>query len=65
MLKFKRNFRRLKVKWYSRFLEGGELVEAYERYGCPKSPRTEVNIAAVADLVINDRRIDSRMRAEF
>ena len=29
-----------------------------------KSTRTEVNIAAVADLVKNDRRIASRMTAE-
>ena len=29
-----------------------------------KSTRTEVNIAAVADLVKNDRRIASRMMAE-
>jgi len=32
--------------------------------GRPKSTRTEVNIAAVADLVKNDRRIVSRMIAE-
>jgi hypothetical protein len=35
-----------------------------ERGGRPKSTRTEVNIAAVADLVKNDRRIASRMTAE-
>jgi hypothetical protein len=34
------------------------------RGGCPKSNRTEVNIAAVADLVKNDHRIASRMIAE-
>ena len=40
------------------------MVEDYER-GCrPKSTRTEVNIAAVADLVKNDHRIASRMIAE-
>jgi hypothetical protein len=35
-----------------------------ERGGRPKSTRTEVNIAAVADLVKNYRRIASRMMAE-
>ena len=34
------------------------------RGGRPKSTRTETNIAAVADLVKNDRRIASRMIAE-
>jgi len=37
------------------------LVEEDERGGHPKSTRTEVNIAAVADLVKNDSRITSRM----
>jgi hypothetical protein len=37
--------------WYSRFRDGRELVENDERGGRPKSTRTEVNIAAVADLV--------------
>jgi exoribonuclease II len=44
--------------------EGRELVEDDERGGRPKSTRTEVNIAPVADLVKNDRRIASRMIAE-
>jgi len=34
------------------------------RGGCPKSTRTEVNIAAVAYLVKNDRHITSRMIGE-
>jgi len=51
-------------RWYSRFRDGRELVEDDERGGRPKSNRTEVNIAAVADLVKNDRQIASRMRAE-
>ena len=34
------------------------------RDGCPKSNRTEVNIAAVADLFKYDHRIASRMIAE-
>ena len=51
-------------RWYSRFPGGRELVEDDERGGRPKSTRTEVNIAAVADLVKNDRRIASRMIAE-
>ena len=51
-------------RWYSRFRDGRELVEDEERCGRPKSTRTEVNIAAVADLVKNDRRIASRMIAE-
>jgi len=48
---------------YSRFRDGRELVEDDERGGRPKSTRTEVNIAAVADLVKNDRRIASGMIA--
>jgi DNA-binding IscR family transcriptional regulator len=36
-----------------------------ERGGHPKSTQTEVNIAAVADLVKNDRQIASRMIAEY
>jgi len=38
-------------RWYSRFREGRELIEDDERGGRPKSTRTEVNIAAFADLV--------------
>jgi hypothetical protein len=49
---------------YSRFRDGRELVEVEEKGGRPKSTRTEVNIAAVADLIKNDRRIASRMIAE-
>jgi len=41
-----------------------ELVEDDERGGRPKSTRTEVNNAVVADLLKNDRRIASRMIAE-
>jgi hypothetical protein len=37
--------------WYSRFRDERELVEDDERGGRPKSTRTEVNLAAVADLV--------------
>jgi len=51
-------------RWYSRFQDGRELVEDDERGGCPKSTRTEVNIAAVVDLVKNDRQIASRMITE-
>jgi hypothetical protein len=51
-------------RWYSRFRDGRELVEDDERGGRPKSVRTEVNIAAVADLVKNYRRIASRKIAE-
>jgi len=51
-------------RWYSRFRDRKELVEDDERGGRPKSTRTEVNIAAVADLVKNDRWIASRMIAE-
>ena len=50
-------------RWYSRFRDGRELVDD-ERGDRPKSTRTEVNIAAVADLVRNDRRFASRMIAE-
>jgi len=52
------------VRWYSRFRDRRELVEDNERGGRPKSTRTEVNTAAVDDLVKNDRRIASRMIAE-
>jgi hypothetical protein len=51
-------------RWCSRFQEGKEVVEDDERGGRPKSTRTEVNIAAVAVWVKNDRRIASRMIAE-
>jgi hypothetical protein len=51
-------------RWYSRFRDGRELVEDDERGGSPNSTRTEVNIAAVVDLVKNDRRIASRTIAE-
>jgi hypothetical protein len=37
-------------RWYSRFRDGRELVKDDERGGRPESTRTEVNIAAVADL---------------
>jgi len=40
------------------------VVEDDERDGLPKSIRTDVNIAAVADLVKNDSLITSRMIAE-
>jgi hypothetical protein len=50
--------------WYSLFRDGRDLVEDDESGGRPKSTRTEVNIAAVADLVKNYRRIASRMIAE-
>jgi hypothetical protein len=46
-------------RWYSQFRDGRELVEDDERGDHPKSTRTEVDIAAVADLVKNDRRIAS------
>ena len=42
--------------WYSQFRDGRELVEDDERGGHPKLTRTEVNTAAVADLVKNDHR---------
>jgi hypothetical protein len=51
-------------RWYFRFRDGRDLVEDDERGGRPKSTRAEVNIAAVADLVKNDCRIESRMIAE-
>ena len=47
------------------FRDGRELLEDDERGGRPKSTRTEVNIAAVANLVKNDCRIASRMIAEY
>jgi hypothetical protein len=50
-------------RWYSRVRDGKELAED-DRGDRPKSTRTEVNIAAVADLVKNDRRIATRMITE-
>jgi hypothetical protein len=44
---------------------GIRLIEDDERVGRPKSTRTEVNIAAVVDLVKNDRRIASRTKADL
>jgi hypothetical protein len=52
-------------KWYSRFRDVRYLVEDDERGGRPKSTPYEVTIAAVADLIKNDRRIASRIIAEF
>jgi len=50
---------------FSRLRKGRESVGDGKRGGRPKSTRTEVNNAAVADLVKkNDRRIASRMIAE-
>ena len=40
------------------------MVEDDKRGGRPKLTQTEVNIAAIADLVKNDRQIPSRMIAE-
>jgi hypothetical protein len=51
-------------RWFSRFRDGRKRAQYGERSGRPKSIRTEVNIAAVADLVKNDRRIASRRIAE-
>ena len=51
------------IRWYSQFREGRLLVDD-KRGDRPKSTRTEVNIAAVADLVKNDCQIVSRMIAE-
>jgi len=53
-----------RFSWYSRFQNGKKLVEDDERGDRPKSTRTEVYIVALADLVKNDCRIVSRMRAE-
>ena len=50
-------------RWYSRFRDARELVEEDDRGGRPKSTRTEVNIAAVADLAKNDHQITSRIIA--
>jgi hypothetical protein len=51
-------------RWYPRFRDTRELVDDDERGGHPKFTQTEVNIAAVADLVKNDRQMASRMIAE-
>jgi histone-lysine N-methyltransferase SETMAR len=51
-------------RWYSQFRDGRELVEDDKSGGRPKPTRTEVTIAAVADLVKNDCQITSRMIAE-
>jgi hypothetical protein len=52
------------VRLFSSFRDRTELAEDDEKGGRPKSTRTEVNIAAVPDLVNNDLRIASRMLAE-
>ena len=52
------------LRWYSRFRDGRELVEDGERCACPKPTRAELKIAAVAELVKNDHRIEWRMIAE-
>ena len=52
-------------RWYSRLRQGRELVEDGERSGRSKSTRTAANIAAVADLGKNGRRIATRVIAEF
>jgi hypothetical protein len=51
-------------RWYTGLRERRERVEDDESGGRPKSTRTEVNIAAVADLLKNDLRIASRIIAE-
>ena len=51
-------------RWYSRFQEGRKLAEDDERGGSAKLTRTEINIAAVADMVKNYHRIALRMIAE-
>jgi len=51
-------------RWYFRFRDGRELVEDDEGSGLRKLSRTEVNIAADADLVKYDGRVTSRMIAE-
>jgi len=53
------------VRWFSRFRDRRGLVENDEGGGRPKSTRTEVNIAAVAELLKNDCRIASRLITEF
>ena len=42
---------------YSQFRDRRELVEDDKRDDCPKSTLTEVNIAAIADLVKNDSNL--------
>ena len=51
-------------RWYSQFQHRRELLEDNERGGRPTLTWTLVNIAAVADLVRNDRQITSWMIAE-
>jgi hypothetical protein len=51
-------------RWYSLFRDGRELVEDDGTCGRPKSTRTEVNIAAVADMIKNVCQIASRMTPE-
>jgi hypothetical protein len=48
------------LRWYSRFRDGRKLVEDDTSGGHPKSTQTEVNFAAVADLV----KCDCRMHQE-
>jgi hypothetical protein len=53
-----------RFRLYSLFRDGRELVGDDERDGRPKSARTQVDIAAVANLLKNDLRIASRMIAK-
>jgi len=49
--------------WYSGFRDGSELLEDDdEKDGRPKSTRTDVNIAAVADLVKKKKRPSNRIK---
>jgi hypothetical protein len=50
------------LRWHSRFRDGKQLVDD-KRGGRPKKTRTEINIAVVADLAKNYRRIAQRIIA--
>jgi hypothetical protein len=56
--------RSIVFRWCSRFRDGRELVGDEKRDDRPKSTGTEVNIAAVADLVKNGRLFATGMIAE-
>ena len=51
-------------KWVKRFSEGRESVTDKERSGRPATSRTEENIANVRKIVLENRRLTVRSKAE-
>ena len=51
-------------EWHERFRESRESVKDDERSGRPTTTRTDDNIAAVAKMVKEDRKVTSRLIAD-